>query len=277
MQKLNYSNEFFNIKDTLECGQVFRYVPENAGYYVFSADKACYVEEGEGQVTLSTDHPDYFKSYFDLDRDYGKIFELAKRSSNEFLIDSATAGKGIRILRQSKEEVLFSFIISQNNNIPRIRGSIEKLCTAIGEGRNFAGREWFTFPTAQKISKMSEDFFKGLGLGYRAQYFVSVSDALTHGFDLEKAAQLPTPLLKRELMTLKGVGPKVADCICLFGFGRGDSFPVDTWMEKIYREDYGGTLTDRNKIAEQFVADYGEYAGYFQQYMFHFKRNVKTP
>lgn len=101
-----------------------------------------------------------------------------------------------------------------------------------------------------------------------------MADALLGGFDIEAARTLATSDLKRELTRLKGVGPKVADCVALFGFGRVDSFPVDTWIEKLYREDFGGRLTDRNAIADYFTSSFGERSGYFQQYLFHYKRNV---
>ena len=101
-----------------------------------------------------------------------------------------------------------------------------------------------------------------------------MANALLDGFDINFAKSLSTPELKRELVKLKGVGPKVADCVALFGFGRADSFPVDTWIEKIYREDFNGKLSDRRAITEFFTDAFGENSGYFQQYMFHYKRNV---
>ena len=158
--------------------------------------------------------------------------------------------------------------------IPRIKGIIERLCASLGEHRTIGGFDYFTFPKATQIAQKSEDFYKSIGLGYRASYFPAVADALLNGFDLNAVATLSTPDLKRELVKLKGVGPKVADCVALFGFGRADSFPVDTWIEKLYREDFGGKLTDRNAITQFFLDEFKENAGYFQQYMFHYKRNV---
>ncbi|MBP5308009.1 MAG: 8-oxoguanine DNA glycosylase, partial [Clostridia bacterium] len=220
------------------------------------------------------DDAEYFENYFDVHRDYSETVRAADATGNEFLKTAAERGKGIRILKQNAEETLFSFIVSQNNNIPRIKGIIERLCRVLGEERKFDGKTYESFPEAARIAKESADFYRSAGLGYRAEYFPAVADALLHGFDLGKAATLSTSDLKKELMKLKGVGPKVADCVALFGFNRSDSFPVDTWMEKIYREDFRGELTDRNKFAEYFVSAYGTDAGFFQQYMFHYKRNA---
>ena len=274
MEKLIFNSEFFSAKDTLDCGQIFRYIPENAGYLVFSADKACLLTTEDDQTTALCNDADYFKNYFDEARDYQKICESACSFGYPFLKKAAEIGKGIRILRQDTEEMLFSFIVSQNNNIPRIKGIIERLCNGLGKPHEFMGRRYHSFPKATDIAQKTPDFYKSIGLGYRAEYLPAVADALLNGFDLCEAAKLSTPDLKKELIKLKGVGPKVADCVILFGFGRGDSFPVDTWIEKIYREDFGGELTDRNKIADFFVSSFGEYAGFYQQYVFHYKRNI---
>jgi len=275
MDAFTFDKEFFSVKDTLECGQVFRFAPENAGYLLFSGRHACFMRECGKVVEITADDGEYFKEYFDLKRDYNKIYTSAKAFGIPVLEKSAEAGKGVRILIQDREEMLFSFIVSQNNNIPRIKGIIERLCRGIGEERNFMGKTYYTFPTAKDIAKQSVEFYQSIGLGYRAAYFPAVADALLNGFDLLEVAKLPTALLKKELVKLKGVGPKVADCVALFGFNRTDSFPVDTWIEKLYKEDFCGTLTDRNAITEYFLNLFGENAGYYQQYMFHFKRNIE--
>ncbi|MBR2968382.1 MAG: DNA-3-methyladenine glycosylase 2 family protein [Clostridia bacterium] len=274
MEIFEASVEHFNIRDTLDCGQIFRYVPENAGYRIFSGEHVCEAHECDGKVFVRCDSAEYFKAFFDLGRDYREIYSSAIGYGNEFLCKAAECGKGIRILRQDTEEMLFSFIVSQNNNIPRIKGIIERLCSALGKRREFCGKSYFTFPKAAQIAQKSEDFYKSIGLGYRAAYLPSVANALLDGFDINFAKSLSTPELKRELVKLKGVGPKVADCVALFGFGRADSFPVDTWIEKIYREDFNGKLSDRRAITEFFTDAFGENSGYFQQYMFHYKRNV---
>lgn len=276
MEIFEYKSEYFNLKDTLECGQIFRYKPINEGFLVFSGDFACKVFQKENVITLKCDDKNYFKNFFDLDRDYKLINEWAVSSPYEIVKKSASLGKGIRILNQKKEEMLFSFIISQNNMIPRIRAIIERTCLALGDKKVFDGEEYYTFPSAKVLSSKDEKFFKDLGYGYRAKFMVEVAKTIASGeIDLDKIALQPTSELKKSLISLKGVGEKVADCVSLFGFGRTDSFPVDTWIEKIYKEDFGGLLTDRKKITEWFVGEFNEYSGYVQQYLFYYKRSLE--
>ena len=134
------------------------------------------------------------------------------------------------------------------------------------------GESYFSFPKAKKIMQAGEKFFADNGFGYRASYMERCASEIMRGFSLNDET-FTTEEMKRELLKLHGVGPKVADCILLFGCHRTDSFPVDTWIEKIYREDFNGTLTDRKKITEYFCGIFGEKSGYIQQYLFNYKRN----
>ena len=279
MQKLTYSGEYFNAKDTLLCGQVFRFFPvseKDGAYFVCSADKRCLVYNDSGLAVIECEDADaeYFKNYFDLSRDYGAIVGAANHFGG-ILKTAADLGKGIRILNQNRAEALFSFIVSQNNNIPRIKGIIERLCAGAGKKREFYGEEYYTFPTAEELAAKPLEFFKEIGLGYRADYIKRLADDYTSAFDEDAFAALTTFDLKKRLVAIYGVGPKVADCTSLFGFHRSDSFPVDTWIEKVYKENFGGTLTDRAKIAAYFVDTFGENSGYFQQYLFYYKRSLE--
>lgn len=277
MAKIIFNAEYFSVKDTLECGQIFRFRPFDKGYLVFSIDKCAYCyNEGENAVIECEDYnEEYFYNFFDLSRDYSKILSSAINTGNAFLINSASVGKGIRILNQNAEESLFSFIISQNNNIPRIKNSIEKLCLFYGEKMDSKYGEYYAFPTVDKFVLATDETLKKAGLGYRVGYIKSVANEILNGFNLEKLKALSTKDLKSKLISLKGVGEKVADCVTLFGFHRSDSFPVDTWIEKVYKENFNGTLTDRSKITAYFIDEFGENAGYFQQYLFYFKRSIE--
>jgi len=278
MKSLVFNSEFFNIKDTLDCGQIFRYIPFEKGYKVFSLDKCCYAytEEDKTVITCNDGDLDYFSEFFDLGRDYKDIHDGAINSGVPILSISAQLGKGIRILNQNKTETLFSFIVSQNNNIPRIKGIIEKLCFSKGEKKCFMGEEYFAFPSAEILAKETTDFFKSIGLGYRAEYIRRLAVEIQNGLDIESLSTLTTTQLKTRLTALYGVGRKVCDCVSLFGFHRSDSFPVDTWIEKVYKEDFGGKLTDREKIAEWFVERFKNNAGYYQQYLFYYKRSLEN-
>ena len=278
MKEIVISKEFFNIKDTLDCGQIFRYYQHENGYMVFSGEYACFVYENDDKTVIQFDDElqEYFYNFFDLGHDYSVPYNSAINEGVPILTISANMGKGIRILKQNSEEVLFSFIVSQNNHIPRIKKTIEKLCENLGDKKSFKGVNYYTFPTAKKILSKPKEFYSNIGLGYRDTYFVSVANELVNGFNLTSLNSLTTTELKAKLIKLKGVGAKVADCVSLFGFNRFDSFPVDTWIEKLYYEDFKGGEKDRNKMAQYFVNRFGENSGIYQQYLFYYKRSLEN-
>ncbi len=280
MDKIIFDSKYFNVKDTLDCGQIFRYRPYKKGYLVFSSDKVCYAYNESEKAVIISDDKKYFYNFFDLSEDYGEIVNKALNCDCEAICQSSKLGKGIRILNQNRVETLFSFIVSQNNNIPRIKGIIEKMCFFLGEKKcaEIEGEkiEYFAFPKINELAKKDVGFFSSIGLGYRASYIERLAKDIDGGKNIEELDLLSTSDLKNRLLSIYGVGPKVADCVLLFGFHRTDSFPVDTWIEKVYHENMGGTLTDRNKIAKQLVCKYGELSGYFQQYLFYYKRSLEA-
>ena len=268
---IEFPLKYLSFYDTLFCGQVFRFREYQKGYLVFSADKCayCYAEGDSAFI----DGDDYFFDYFDLSRDYGRIVENAVSYGFDKLSFAAKKHSGLRILKQDKFEALISFIISQNNNIPRIKTIIERLCEKYGEKKTFKGIDYYAFPTPEALSKAEIKDFKSLGLGYRDEYVSIAARSVFRGeIDLEKLALADTPSLRKALISIKGVGEKVADCALLFGFNHTDSFPVDTWIEKLYHEDFNGELTDRKKISDYFVRMFGENSGFVQQYLFYSKR-----
>ena len=171
MEKLVFNAEFFNIKDTLECGQIFRYRPFEKGYIVISANKICYAyNEGENAILeCEKDDCNYFINFFDIDRKYDLIYNSALNENIEFLTQSAVVGKGVRILNQDKRETLISFMVSQNNNIPRIKLILERLCEILGEEKLFLGEKYYTFPTIEKMALAPLEFYEQIGLGYSAK------------------------------------------------------------------------------------------------------------
>ena len=270
---INFSAEYFNPVDTLDCGQVFRFRPYKNGYVVFSLDKCAYIFVESGKVYIDSTDDEYFADYFDLKRDYSEIVSNALSFDIEKLSFAAEKYRGIRILRQNDFETLVSFLISQNNNIPRIKNTIEKTCFSLGEKRVFDGTEYYSFPLPERLMQADEAFYKSAGYGYRGEYVKTVCEQIVKGkLDLASLNLLSTAELKKELLKIKGVGEKVADCVSFFGYRRTDSFPVDTWIEKIYHEDFGGELKDRKKITRYFVDVFGNNSGYVQQYLFYAKR-----
>ena len=277
MTKIITEEEFFNVKDTLECGQIFRFKPFEKGYLVFSKDMACYAynEDGKAVIECETENEGYFRHFFDLSRDYSLIYSRAKKSRYDIVSRAAEAGKGIRILNQDKTETLFSFLTSQNNRIPRIKSIIERTCSARGVKNSFSGEEYYSFPSPEKLFDEDVGFYNGLGYGYRSDFIRSTAKRLIENAgELDEMAVLSTTELKTSLMSFKGVGPKVADCVSLFAYHKTDAFPVDTWIEKLYREDFNGAEKNRNKINEFFVNSFGEDSGYIQQYVFYYKRSI---
>ena len=277
MKTFKLNSEFFNIKDTLECGQIFRYKPHENGYLVFSRDKCAYAYQDSDFTIIMVNDEDYayFYNYFDLDKDYSKIYQSALDTKVDILTKSASVGKGIRLLNQDLLETAFSFIISQNNNIPRIRSIIENLCANYGEKKSFMGKEYYGFFSAERLANASVNDLKKAGLGYRAEYLLTFAKAIVGGLDLYSYKNFEYKALKKALVSIYGIGPKVADCIILFGYKNTTAFPVDTWIEKVYKEHFNGALTNREQIADYFTSKFKENSGYFQQYLFHYKRNLE--
>lgn len=259
----------FDLTDTLECGQVFRYrkLQQNV-YEVFSQDKHAKLVDVGCEVQVFTEDPQYFANYFDLQTDYE---QTVKRISDisPIMQQAAQCGKGIRILRQDLTEMIFSFIISANNNIKRIQAIVERLCQGLGEKTPYG----YAFPTVQKMADASVEFYKSIGAGYRDRYLKDTAQKLL-SFDLESLKAMPTEQARKVLLTFEGVGPKVADCILLFGMHRGDVFPVDTWLKKVYHNYFEQGHKDA-QMSTFFCNLFGQDAGLCQQYLFYFQRKYR--
>ena len=277
MQKITYEREYFEPQSTLGCGQTFRFRPWREGYFVCAADRACYVyaRGNETFVECEDADGDYFHHYFDLSRDYGEICRRAESYGIETVCAAYRKGRGLRILNQDEEETTFSFLVSQNNHIPRIKGILERIAERAGEEKIFLGERFFTFPKASVLAEKDERFFADLGAGYRAKYLFASAKAIAAGA-LRGAREKHGDALRAQLTALCGVGPKVADCIALFAYHDTGAFPVDTWVEKVYREDFHGALKDRGKIAAFFRELFGDVGGYIQQVLFYCKRGERS-
>ncbi len=187
-------------------------------------------------------------------------------------------GYGIRILRQAKLEIIIGFIISANNNIKRIQGSLKKLCTSYGTLKKDDNLgEYYAFPTLAQLSKITESEFKELGVGYRAKSLVKAIHQLK-SFDLQTIEKIKTEEAIKKLTELSGVGPKVADCILLFTYYNMEVFPVDTWIEKIYNNYFveKERITNRVLIRKNLTDIFKELSGYAQQYLFYYERDSKV-
>ena len=200
------------------------------------------------------------------------MIERSEGFGGPALTSACKKAAGLRLQNQNCEEMIYSFIISQNNNIPRIKLIISRICEGLGQRTSSPFGDFYAFPSSSALAAKEPEYYRSLGAGYR-DVFISDTARRIAAEGIERLNDLPGDELRRQLLTYKGVGPKVADCICLFGFGRRDAFPVDTWIEKLYREDFGGTLTDRNKINAYLTSLFGQFSGYMQQYLFYAKRS----
>ena len=257
----------FSLSQTLNCGQVFRFREEGGVTVMHAGCHRAEARETADSYVFDCDDADFFKKYLDFDTNYD-IIQL--KTQDKGLVSAAIEfGKGIHILRQFPEETVFSFLVSQNNHIPRIKGIIERMCNALG--RDMGG--YRAFPEVGAIADAGEDFFYSIGAGYRAPYLARTAEALA-GEDLGEWNRLSTGELRARLTALHGVGRKVADCILLFGFNRFDVFPVDTWIRKVFAPYYGDMPAE--KLSSVLVEKYGEYSGFVQQWLFYCKREEKN-
>jgi len=260
-----FDKEDFDALQILECGQFFAYRKTESGFDVFSKDKIAKIVENEKGYEIITKTPAYFENFFDLKNDYTKIKK--KLAGFEILKKPIEFGYGIRILNQDLFEALISFILSANNNIKRFSKTLFKMREKFGKRMN----GYFAFPTRKQLLRATEKDFVELGAGYRAKYLYNVLRQVDEN-TLEEWRSLETKTLRNKLIGLSGVGPKVADCVLLFGYHRQDVFPVDTWIEQMYHKFYGDKEKNREKIREFLVGEFGEFSGYAQQYLFFFMR-----
>ena len=256
---------YFLLDQTLDCGQCFRFDKNADGIWQGIAkgkSLACF-DSGDTTVLLCSkeDYLSVWQDYFDITRDYSAVVETLKHDSVSY--SAAQYGKGIRILKQDKWETLVSFIISQNNNIPRIKKIISSLCTLLGDPAHGGG---YSFPTAQKILEAGEEGLAPIKAGFRTKYILDAAYRVASGsIDLEHIATLSYEEAENALMQIKGVGKKVASCVLLFGYGFLSAFPVDVWVKRVIEKYYD----------EDFSPDIlGEYAGIAQQYLFYRERYI---
>lgn len=271
----------FKVRDIFECGQCFRWNEETDGSYtgIFGHNVINVQEEKDIVITgiCDGDIKDICKNYFDLDRNYEEIKETLSLIDDN-MKESIKYGEGIRILNQDLWEMIISFIISANNNIPRIKGIIERMSAKYGQEIKFRGTSYYTFPTIDELSQASVKDLKDLGLGFRDRYVFETTKKIKEGkINLENLKQEPTNEVRKQLLTLTGVGPKVADCIMLFStLKRFDVFPVDVWVRRVMNDLYihneDETKVNKKQIQEIARDKFGALEGIAQQYLFYWKR-----
>ena len=275
----------FEPKHIFECGQCFRWDEEPDGSYTgIVKDNVINVKKVDNTVYFTSLGADDLKNlvddYFDLGRDYEKIKETLSKI-DEYLENSIRYGNGIRILNQDLWETIISFIISANNNIPRIKGIINRISQKYGNKIEWNGKEYYTFPTVENLAKATVEDLRNLGLGFRdVRVYETTHKILNKEVDLKKLHQEPdTQKVRDTLLTLSGVGPKVADCILLFStLKRFDVFPIDVWVRRVMNELYikneDETKVNKREIEKLAKEKYGDLEGLAQQYLFYWKRDT---
>lgn len=255
-----------DIAKTFDCGQCFRFNRQDDGSYLGTAfgrtvklwqeNERVYIDAPECDLTI-------WHSFFDLELDYAAITEGFYHG--EYMEKCIDFGRGIRILRQDKWEALCSFIISQCNNIPRIKGIVEALCKNFGEPIDYLGQVHYSFPTAERIARLDESELAIIRSGYRANYISCAARAVCSGeinFDELDIMDHKTAL--KAVLGIRGVGVKVANCFILFGLHKMEAFPIDVWMKKALKENFEAGFDHRV---------FGDYAGLAQQYIFYYARS----
>lgn len=271
----------FNTDHIFDCGQCFRWVRQEDGSYIGPAmGKVARVSYNEGTLTIdNADENDFihiWRSYLDLDRNYGSIKEQLF-ASDEAMKAAGEYGYGIRILNQDFWETVVSFIISQNNNIPRIKGCIESLCENFGEYiGEYEGKKYYAVPTPEKLSSLTAEDLAPCRLGYRAPYLIKMAAQFIEkgGPEAVRREMLEAEDPIHALQQFYGIGPKVASCISLFGLGRFDAFPIDVWMRRVMNRIYGIDENDLKTMKKYAEEHFGEYGGIAQQYLFYYIRGL---
>ncbi|MBR0350994.1 MAG: 8-oxoguanine DNA glycosylase [Clostridia bacterium] len=275
----------FELKDIFDCGQCFRWNEEPDGSYtgVFKGNVINVKKIGKDvcfKGLCNGNIKGIVEDYFDLNRDYEKIkHTLAKIDKN--METSVNHGSGIRILNQDLWETIISFIISANNNIPRIKGIIERISKNYGDKIVWEGKEYYSFPTAKQLENVTVEEYRKLGLGFRdIRLYETTKMILDKKVDLEKLKKEPNTLIVREeLLKLSGVGPKVADCILLFSdLKRFDVFPIDVWVRRVmndlYIKEADETKVSKKRIETLAKEKFGDLQGLAQQYLFYWRREA---
>lgn len=268
----------FEVKHIFDCGQCFRWNENKDGSYTGVAyGRAARIFKEGSDVYIEGAKPedmDFWADYLDLNRDYGSIKnELSK---DEVLKESIKYGYGIRILNQEMYETLVSYIISANNRISMIKRVVENISRQFGEKIEFEGNTYYSFPGPEKLSMAAVEDLDRCGCGFRSPYIIETSKEIVKGnVDLKRIRTMKTDDAHRELMKLKGIGPKVADCILLFSMRKYDAFPVDIWVKRVMQYFYLAPDVSLKKIRDFGREKFGEYAGFAQEYLFYYARDLK--
>ena len=262
----------FNLKDTITCGQIFRYEEElDNSYTVILSDRVINIKQDNDYVYFTSNKEANLKevviNYFDLEYDYDSINNMLITNNPE-LKDIINYSNGLKMINEPKLEVIISYILSQNNRVPQIKKSLDNIAKEYGEEIIFNSKKYYLFPSLEKMKQASIEDFRRLKCGFRDRYLY---EFIHSDFDINRIDKLSSKEALDLLMSMKGIGEKVASCILLFGYHRFDVYPIDTWVKKYMKDEYN--ITTIKGIKEFCLERYKEYTGLVIQYMFNYKRN----
>jgi N-glycosylase/DNA lyase len=277
----------FNLDITLCCGQVFRWDKKGDWWYGVVRDRVFKTRQNKAELEFASADENFITRHFGLDHDLQRISDKIGRDEN--IKTALREFWGLRIIRQDPWECLISYICATYKSIAAIKQMLLRLSKKFGEKMTLDGYDFYTFPTPEKLAKTTESNLTACGLGYRAKYVLETSKKIYESdFDLERLRKMPYQQAKKELLSLSGVGLKVADCVLLFSLGKLDAFPVDVWIKRAILRHYAEHFPNAfiKKISSQeslsnseyerlneFSRNYfGEYAGYAQEYLYHYER-----
>ncbi|MBQ9071717.1 MAG: 8-oxoguanine DNA glycosylase [Bacilli bacterium] len=267
----------FDLKSTITCGQIFRFIEEDNNFIVIIKDRVLSLKEDGDYIIVESSNEDDLENvvldYFDLNRDYEKIEKEIIEKDNK-IKDAIVFSKGLKMIHQEPFETLIAYIISQNNRVPSIANALNLLSLNYGEKVIFKDKEYYLFPSLEKLSKLSIEDFRNCKVGFRDKYLYEIIESINNKkLELDKIYDMNGEEALKYLIEFKGIGMKVASCILLFAYQKFDVYPVDTWVKKFMKEDYN---IEGEQNIRKFTNDtYKEYSGLAIQYMFNYKRNKK--
>jgi len=267
----------FDLKNTITCGQIFRYEEIDNGYIVILKDRVISLTIDNDYIIIESNKEDNLKEiiydYFDLNRDYSIIEKEILKKDNK-LKDVLIFGRGLKMIHQDPFETVISYIISQNNRVPSIAKSLNMIAEKYGKKVVFNNKEYYLFPSFSDLKKLKVEDYRNCKVGFRDKYLYEIVQNINNNhLCLDNVYNMSSNDALNYLISFKGIGNKVASCILLFAYQKFDVYPVDTWVKKFMKEDYN--IEGEQNIRKFTFDTYKEYSGLAIQYMFNYKRNKR--
>ena len=268
----------FDLKSTITCGQIFRFaIEDDNSYTIVIKDRVINLKEEENYIIVESSKEENLKEiifdYFDLNRDYERI-EKDILKCDKKLEDALKFSRGLKMIHQDPFETLIAYIISQNNRVPSIANALNLISLNYGEKVIFKNKEYYLFPSVEKLKKLSITDFRNCKVGFRDKYLYEIMREIENNhLNLESIYNMNSKDSLKHLIGFKGIGNKVASCILLFAYQKFDVYPIDTWVKKFMKEDYN--IEGEENIKKFTYNTYKENSGLAIQYMFNYKRNKK--